>query len=129
VETLVVDASSLVDWLLEIEPEAGVLDDLLSPASLIAPPHLHLEAAHALKNLSRIVPPPVIDKAFESLTAVKVDTLGFSEFAHLAWQHRHNLSLYDAGYLATAIMTGSPLVTSDRQLAAVAKEFCEVIQV
>ena len=128
-ETLVVDASCLVDWLLESEPQASTLDDLLTPATLIAPPHLHLEAAHALKNLSRVVPEPVIEKAFETLTDLKVATLGFSQFGHVAWQHLHNLSLYDAGYLATAIMTGSPLVTSDRQLAAVAKDFCEVIEV
>jgi predicted nucleic acid-binding protein len=129
VETLVVDASSLVNWLLGIEPEASALDDLLTPASLVAPPHLQLEAAHALKNLGRVVPPAVIEKAFDSLTAIKVATLGFSEFAHLAWQYRHNLSIYDAGYLATAVMTGSPLVTSDRTLAAVAKDFCDVIEV
>lgn len=128
-ETLVVDASCLVDWLLESKPQASALDDLLTPATLIAPPHLHLEAAHALKNLSRVVPQPVIKRAFETLTDLKVATLGFSEFAHLAWQHRHNLSIYDAGYLATAIMTGSPLVTSDRKLAAVAKDFSEVIEV
>ena len=128
-ETLVVDASSLVGWLLELEPQASELDDLLMPATLFAPPHLQLEAAHALKNLSRVVPEPVIERAFEALTDLKVATMGFSEFAHLAWQHRHNLSLYDAGYLATAIVTGSPLVTSDRKLAAVANDFCEVIEV
>ena len=128
-ETLVVDASCLVDWLLESEPQASTLDDLLTPATLIAPPHLQLEAAHALKNLSRVVPETVIERAFETLTVVKVATLGFSQFGHVAWQHLHNLSLYDAGYLATAIMTGSPLVTSDRKLASVAKDFCEVIEV
>lgn len=128
-KTLVVDASCLVDWLLESEPQASTLDDLLTPATLFAPPHLQLEAAHALKNLNRVVPEPVIERAFETLTDLKVATMGFSELAHLAWQHRHNLSLYDTGYLATAIVTGSPLVTSDRKLAAVGKDFCEVIEV
>jgi predicted nucleic acid-binding protein len=129
VETLVVDASSLVDWLLKVEPQVRALDDLLTTASLIAPPHIHLEAAHSLKNLGRFFPKPVIEEAFESLTVLKVATLGYSEFAHLAWQHRRNLSFYDAGYLATAMITSSPLVTSDRKLAAVAKDYCDVIEV
>jgi predicted nucleic acid-binding protein len=127
VETLVVDASSLIDWLMKEDARSLALDEILEPASLIGPGHLLIEASQSLKNLSRVRPSERIAEAFEALTSLHVTTLDFSDFARLAWYHRHNLSLYDAGYLAAAIVSGHPLVTSDRGLALVAKNYVDVI--
>jgi predicted nucleic acid-binding protein len=127
VETLVVDASSLIDWLMKEDARSLALDEILEPASLIGPGHLLIEASQSLKNLSRVRPSERIAEAFEALTSMHVTTLDFSDFARLTWHHRHNLSLYDAGYLATAIVSGHPLVTSDRGLAMVAKNYVDVI--
>jgi len=128
VETLVVDASSLIDWLMKEDARSLALDEILEPASLLGPGHLLIEASQSLKNLSRVRPSERIAEAFEALTSLSMTTLDFSDFARIAWQHRHNLSLYDAGYLATAIISGHPLVTSDRGLASVAKNYVDVIE-
>ncbi|MFZ9087952.1 MAG: type II toxin-antitoxin system VapC family toxin [Pontimonas sp.] len=93
-----------------------------------APDHLFVESAHAIKNLSVRLPAESTQQAFDQLREIEVDTLPFTAFAELAWRHRHNLSLYDAGYLAVAMMTGFPLVTSDRRLASVAKNYVDVIE-
>jgi predicted nucleic acid-binding protein len=41
------------------------------------------------------------------------------------WQLRHNLSVYDAAYVALAEALGAPLLTADRTLAAVPGLRCE----
>ncbi|WP_425155591.1 type II toxin-antitoxin system VapC family toxin [Candidatus Palauibacter sp.] len=37
--------------------------------------------------------------------------------AHPAWRYRHNVSAYDAFYVATARSHGMPLLTADGKLA------------
>jgi predicted nucleic acid-binding protein len=129
VEELVIDASSLVDVLTDERESSFTLAEKIAQANLFAPDHLFIESAQALKNLSAKLPAESIERAFDQLRTLEVQTVPFSVFSQIAWRHRHNLSLYDAGYLATATITGNPLVTSDRKLAAAAKDFCEVIEV
>jgi predicted nucleic acid-binding protein len=128
VEELVIDASALVDALTDNSESALQLAERISEANLHAPDHLFVESAHAIKNLSARLPAESTQQAFDQLREIEVDTLPFTAFAELAWRHRHNLSLYDAGYLAVAMMTGFPLVTSDRRLASVAKNYVDVIE-
>lgn len=46
--------------------------------------------------------------------------------ADLAWTLRHNLSFYDALYVALATRLGFPLVTADRRLAGAPGVACAV---
>ena len=50
----------------------------------------------------------------------------FSEYASIAWPLRHDVSLYDACYVALAMGLRIPLVTLDRKLASAATRYCEV---
>lgn len=126
-EALVVDASSLVDWLVDEGSHAPRLRELLGGAALAGPPHLPLECGQALKNLSVVRDRDKIDRAFNSLCQLNLVTPSFSDLAMTAWKYRHNLSFYDASYLATALITGYPLLTSDRRLAAVARQIVPVV--
>ena len=45
------------------------------------------------------------------------------------WQHRDNITAYDAAYVALAEVLEIPLATADRRLAKAATAFCEVIVV
>jgi predicted nucleic acid-binding protein len=40
---------------------------------------------------------------------------------------RHNLTIYDAAFVAMAEATGTPLYTLDRRLAAVTGPVCEFV--
>ncbi|WP_157172215.1 type II toxin-antitoxin system VapC family toxin [Nocardia pneumoniae] len=41
---------------------------------------------------------------------------------HAVWAMRHNVSVYDAAYLAVAAMQDAPLVTFDARLAKAAEQ-------
>ncbi|MDQ0613556.1 putative nucleic acid-binding protein [Microbacterium sp. W4I4] len=43
------------------------------------------------------------------------------------WMLRHDVSAYDAGYVALAEALGVPLLTLDKKLAITARRYCEVI--
>jgi predicted nucleic acid-binding protein len=46
--------------------------------------------------------------------------------AFRAWQLRHNLSIYDASYVALSELVGATLVTPDRHIAGAAGLRCAV---
>jgi predicted nucleic acid-binding protein len=61
-----------------------------------------------------------LGKAFHTFRA---ETLRISPYPHYAllqqiWQLRHNLSAYDAAYVALAEKLGATLVTRDAKIAA-----------
>jgi len=45
------------------------------------------------------------------------------------WQLRHDITVFDAAYVALAEALGVPLLTADRKLARTASRYCEVITV
>lgn len=45
------------------------------------------------------------------------------------WDLRHNITPYDASYVALAEYLGVPLLTADRRLATAAGGYCEVVTV
>ena len=126
-EALVVDASLVVDALCRDTDVGDFARELLSQHQLFSPDHIYIESAHAIKNLSRVFDGTRIELMRHGLTDLPMTQIGFKEFGDIAWRHRHHLSIYDAGYLAVSLLTGFPLATSDKRLAEVAQEFCEVI--
>ena len=66
--------------------------------------HGHLEETRALLAVDDLVHWPV-------------ERIPHRNLALLAWQYRHNLSAYDAFYVATARTHDLPLLTTDARLA------------
>ncbi len=114
----VVDASVAVEVLLKTPlglAVAGTLED----ATLVAPELLDAEVVHVLR---KAVLHGRLDEA-RALTAIgdlevwPVERLPHAEFVRSAWQYRHNVSAYDAFYVAVADALALPLLTADGRLS------------
>ena len=70
-----------------------------------------------------------VDSAAAALRAVKnliTDRYPHTTYAEVAWALRHNVSYYDALYVALAARLGYPLLTTDARLSRAPGLPCEV---
>jgi predicted nucleic acid-binding protein len=82
------------------------------------------ETLNALRGLERggLLSRAEADRAAAALNELRMVRYSFSAVSARAWALRHNLSIYDASYVALAEMLGgSVLLTADRGLATVAR--------
>lgn len=126
---MVIDASALLPMLLHTA--APVLPASYGEREAHAPHLLDLEVAHALRRLLRA---GNLDATRAVLALDDLKELPLHRHAHgpllpRVWELRHNLTAYDAAYLALAESLDCPLLTRDRGLAAVARATVEVVLV
>jgi predicted nucleic acid-binding protein len=114
----VVDASAAVEYLLQTTLGLKIAD-LIEGAILIAPALLDVEVFAVLRRA-------VIHKKLEAQRAMlaledfvewQVDRIGHASLIQEAWRHRHNVSGYDAFYVAIAHLYDIPLLTADGPLS------------
>ena len=55
--------------------------------------------------------------ALEDLRPWQIDRISHAELIREAWQHRHNVSAYDAFYIVAAQLADAPLLTADGPLS------------
>lgn len=118
--TLVVDASIAVELLLHT-PTAERIRPQISPTTrLIAPELLDAEVLSVIKALERAgqIQTPRANTAVTDLAQAAITRIGHRRLIGTAWTLRHNLSIYDALYVALAKELSAPLMTLDRRLAA-----------
>lgn len=60
--------------------------------------------------------------AVARLTAGPIQRVSSRSLAHRAWGLRHNLSIYDALYVALALQHDATLLTADRGMATAAMD-------
>jgi predicted nucleic acid-binding protein len=121
---IVVDASIAVDWYTDptaLVSNAAFYEVIVSGAAV--PGNFHGEVAQALLRAVRTK--RMRDVEMEA-SVVDLDGLEFEvEFPPLAMvvqiAQKHELSAYDAGYLAVAKLRGVKLITRDAKLAEAAK--------
>lgn len=115
----VVDASALVEALLKTR-RAAAASDALRDLDLYAPAHLDAEILSALFGLMRA---GSLDEqrarlAMRRLRKLDVERVPIDALVTDALGLRHNLSAYDALYVALARRLRCSLVTADRRIAA-----------
>ena len=59
--------------------------------------------------------------AIEDLVDWSIDRISHKPLLWLAWQHRDNVSAYDAFYVAAARISNAPLLTADGPLSRAPK--------
>ena len=127
--TLVIDSSALLDALIDTGRTGAwaeaMLDDphLAVPEFALAETGNLLRRAELLGRLSRVEAATV----FHDLLRLPLERHAFAPFAERIWQLRHNLTVYDAWYVAVAEQLGCPLVTLDVNLYRAPGPACEVL--
>lgn len=121
---VVVDASAAVRALLH-DDEAR---RYLSTERLVAP---HLVDAEVLQTMRRLVArgavtPRIADGAVRQWVQLGVRRLGVHWLSQRIWALRHNLSAYDASYVALAEALNCPLLTADARLAGAPGPDCPI---
>ena len=114
----VVDASVAVEYLLKT-PLGLAVADTIEGAALAAPELLDAEIVHVLRKAvlrGRLEEERAL-MAIDDLALWPVERLPHREFTRSAWQHRHNVSAYDAFYVAVADALALPLLTADGRLS------------
>ena len=117
-EPYVIDASATVEYLLESELGLQVAA-LILDARLIAPELLDAEVLSALRQETlrgRISEAEAVT-ALERLNDLPVERVSHQPYIRDAWELRHNVSAYDALYVAVARIYGATLLTADGRLA------------
>ncbi len=118
---IVVDASALLEVLLRMPAGRAVEDRLLAPGQTLHVPHLlDVEVAQVIR---RYAVGGEISEARGRMALGDLAELPLRRYPHdfllpRVWELRHNLTAYDAVYVALAEVLDAPLLTRDRRLAA-----------
>ena len=114
----VIDASAAVEYLLKT-PLGESLALVVENAMLLAPELMDVEVVAVLRRgvLRQLVAEDRALAAVDDLGRWPVERISHRTLARSAWLHRHNVSAYDAFYIASARATGASLLTADGRLA------------
>lgn len=118
---IVVDASAVLEVLLQTSAADGISRRIFSPAETLHAPHLlDLEVAQVLRRYVRsgAVSSRRGAEALEDLADLPLNRYPHFVLLPRIWQLRHNVTAYDAAYLALAEALDAPLLTRDRALAS-----------
>jgi len=123
---MVVDASVVVNGLVDSTGVGNHARALMAQSGVYVPELLYSEVSNALRR-EEVRQQRSMEQEFESLLRLPWDRVPFGTFGRLTWPLRHDVSLYDASYVALAIALQVPLATTDRKLARVATRYCAVV--
>jgi predicted nucleic acid-binding protein len=120
---IVVDASAALEVLLRT-PAAPAIEERLfaSGATLHAPHLIDLEVVQTLRRYAKAgeMAPERGRIALADFADFPIHRYPHGVLLPRIWDLRHNLTAYDAAYVALAEALDAPLVTRDRSLARVA---------
>lgn len=115
----VIDASVVVAALVDSGSHGGWAEDVLSDGPLRAPDLVLVEATNVLRRLerSKVITTSEANAAQDELMQLNIELFPFEPFAERIWELRHNVTSYDAWYVAVAEAVKLPLATLDESLS------------
>ena len=125
----VVDSSVLVAALADSGPHGVWAETILAGGSLYAPELARAEATNIFRRLERakLITTPEANAARNDLMQLDIDLFPFEPFADRIWELRHNVTSYEAWYVALAEALKLPLATLDEPLSKSNGVTCEFL--
>ncbi len=125
---IVVDASVLAPAVADRGEDGQRIRQRLRGETVIGPDLLRLEVVSVLRRHAGngALTDQQADDAVDDLLAFPITVLPTFPLLGRAWELRHNVSVYDASYIALAEAVGQPLLTADRRLANAPGLRCDV---
>jgi predicted nucleic acid-binding protein len=117
---IVLDASTLVELILDTPSGRLVADRIADPAESLHVPHLvDIEVVQALRRYVREgeIEADAAELALDDLRALDLQRHAHEPLLQRVWDLRKNLTAYDAVYVALAEVLDAVLLTCDRGLA------------
>jgi predicted nucleic acid-binding protein len=118
---IVVDASAVIEVLLNTPSGIQIAERFFDPAETLHAPHLlDVEVAQVLRRYTRTGELDTARglQALEDLVDFPLTRYPHDLFLLRIWELRHNVTAYDAAYIALAEALGAPLLTRDAALAS-----------
>jgi predicted nucleic acid-binding protein len=115
----VIDSSVVVAALVDSGPHGDWAEAVLAGGSLQAPELVRVEATNIFRRLegAKLITTPEANAAQDDLMQLDIDLFPFEPFAGRIWELRHNVTSYDAWYVAIAEALKLPLATLDEPLS------------
>lgn len=125
---LVVDATVLVVALADDGTDGEAARTRLRHETLAAPELIDLEVASVLRRQDRagLLGTRRANLALTDLAALPMQRAPHGPLLPRCWDLRHNLTTYDAAYVALAEALGATLLTGDRRLAHATGPTCTI---
>ena len=117
--SVVIDSSVVVAALVDSGPYGDWAEDVLARGLLQAPELVRVEATNIFRRLERakLITTPEANAAQDDLMQLEIELFPFEPFAGRSWELRHNVTCYDAWYVAVAEALELPLATLDKPLS------------
>lgn len=125
---LVVDASVLAPALADDTSDGDAARERLRGHALVAPELIDLEVASVLRRqlLAGDLDASRVGLAVADLVDLPVRRVRHRQLLRRCWELRHNLTVYDAAYVALAELLDLILVTGDARLSTAPGVRCRV---
>lgn len=126
---IVVDASVLVATLVDNTAHATWSREVIREGDLHSAALAPAELANSLRRMERLDEITELEAqlALTDLPQLGLNLHPFAPVSNRIWELRHNLTPYDAWYVALAESLDSPLITLDRRIARVSGLECQVV--
>jgi len=115
---IVVDASVLATALGDDGDDGRRARERLIGERLSAPELIDLEVASVFRRLcaGAQLDPQRAAQALTDLDVLRLDRVPHRPLVQRCWELHHNVTVYDAAYIALAELLNAPLVTADQRL-------------
>ena len=125
---VVCDASTLVAVLLDDGPDGRWAAEQLRDAELAAPHLAPYETANIIRRreLAGLISVDLAAQAHADLLDLAIELWPWELLARRTWELRHNLTAYDAAYVALAEQIDATLITLDTRIAVAPGLRCAV---